>query len=292
MATIIKAKELRDEMLEDVRGRVDFLRRLGKDTTLTIIQVEGDAASDVYVKQKCTKAQSAGITVRLVQFSNDATTEEVIEAVQEAQSGDNETDGVIVQLPLPDHIDEEFVLGFLDATHDADGLAPVSIGHLHSKYDEGYYALPATAKGIVYWLKALDVDFNNKNALVIGRSDLVGTPVARMLQHEGATVTVAHSHTSPDQLELFKTNADIIVVGIGIPKFITGENTKPNVIVIDAGINRLSDGPIVGDVDADTFSGTVSAVPGGVGLLTVAELLKTTVDLSISHAAKNMWGYK
>ena len=241
---------------------------------LAIVLVGLDPASKIYVNKKIKTATDLGFQATLFSFSETEPESKVITQIQKLNK-DHLYSGIIVQLPLPKGFDKFAILDAVAKEKDVDGFGLVSQGLL---FEGRAGFLPATARGALELIESTDTEIKGKNCVVVGRSLIVGQPVAKILQDRNATVTVCHSHTK--NLEFFTRNADILIVGVGIPNFIKGSMVKPNSVVIDVGINKV-DGKIVGDVEFRSVAKVAShltPVPGGVGPLTVVSLLKNTLD--------------
>lgn len=244
--------------------------------TLAVVLVGEDPASQIYVRNKIKMAKQVGIKSINKTLPTTATQEEVLAVVAELNH-DPEVDGILVQLPLPAQINEETVLLAVDPKKDVDGFHPMNLGKLWSGQPE---LVPATAAGIMRLLADYHIQVEGQNVLIIGRSLIVGRPLAGLFLAADATVTIAHSHTK-NTLELAR-QADIVVAAIGQANFVTADFIKPGAVVIDVGTNRI-DGHLVGDVEYATVSqqaGFITPVPGGVGPMTIAALLSQTTDLA------------
>ena len=244
------------------------------NVTLAIFYAGSNPASAIYVNNKAKACEEVGIKSIIYRFDDNVTQEELVNKVKECNE-DKNINGIMVQLPLPKHLDEEEVVNTIKAEKDVDGLGIVNQGKLF----KGQHCInPATAKGIITLLKHHNIDIKGKSACVIGRSILVGKPVSMLLLNENATVTMCHSKTV--NLKEVTKQADILVVAIGKPRFITAEYVKPGSAVVDVGINRV-DGKVCGDVDFDSVSEVasyVSPVPRGVGPMTIATLLQNVLE--------------
>ena len=258
---------------------IDNLRSsVGKVPGLAVVQVGNVAASSVYVKAKTKSAKEVGIEVIDHHIGEETTEKELLELVNKLNNQEN-VNGILVQLPLPKHINEQIILDSIHPDKDADGFHPLNVGRLSiaSNNDENLL-IPCTPYGCLLMLKGLDVNLSGMNAVVVGRSNIVGKPMAQLLLKESCTVTVAHSKTK--NLEDVCRKADIVVAAVGRPEMIKGDWIKKGAIVIDVGINKTDKG-IVGDVAFDEVSKNAKAltpVPGGVGPMTIACLLKNTID--------------
>ena len=262
---LLDGKTVKKELLEKLKEELLTLpRQLG----LTLIQVGEDPASNVYVGQKEKMALEVGYNFNHVKLDENVTEEELLKVIDELNA-DELVDGILVQMPLPKHLDAKKIQNRVDPFKDVDGLCDINAGKLMHNVDT---LVPCTPYGIMSMLEHYEIDVTGKNVVVIGRSDLVGKPIAQLMQNANATVTVCHSKTA--NLAEYTKMADILVVAIGKANFITGDMIKENAVVIDVGINRV-DGKLVGDVDftsAEEIASYITPVPGGVGQMTVAEL--------------------
>lgn len=274
-ATIISGKDLAETLRAGVRERAArFFEQNGRKPGLHVVLVGDDPASHVYVRNKERAAERDGLEGKVHRLGADASMEELLAKIAELNR-DPAIDGILVQLPLPDHLDEQRVIDAIDPMKDVDGLTPLSAGLLVAGR-EGLR--PCTPSGCMHMLKSIGFDPAGKRALVIGRSILVGKPIALMLLEANATVTIAHSRTK--DLEARVAEADLIVAAVGRAEFVRGEWLKEGAIVLDVGINRLGDGRLVGDVDFESAkerAGAITPVPGGVGPMTIACLIENTV---------------
>ena len=262
---IIDGKSRAGQIFEDLSKEI---RDSNANVKLVVIQVGNDQASSVYVKNKERAAEKVGIKTDTRQISYDASQSELIRII-ESLNEDESVNGILVQLPLPDHIDANAVLDAIDPLKDVDGFHESNMGRLWTGRSR---LVPCTPAGIMHLLK--DFDLAGKNALVVGRSNIVGKPIAQMLLDSDATVTLAHSKT--ENLDDLLDHADIVIAAVGIPEFIT--RCKEDAVVIDVGINSDRDGRLVGDVKRDLQCRAKTIVPGGVGPMTVAMLMKQTYD--------------
>ena len=276
MAEVIYGSELSKELREEMKQTIDTYKEKGyRAPCLAVILVGNDPASESYVKGKDKACKAIGIDSKPI-FLEESTSQEELEKILKECSEDEGIDGILLQLPLPKGLDEYHAIQCIDPNKDVDGLHPVNFGHFFLNKPN---FVPCTPLGIMEILKRMECDVDGKNAVVIGRSKLVGTPVARLLQNANATVTVCHSHTK-DLPEVCK-QADILVAAIGRPKMITKEYIKEGAYVIDVGVNRLEDGTLCGDVDFDDVFDTaykITPVPKGVGPMTICMLLKNTLS--------------
>lgn len=278
MYSLIDGKEIARQVRAEVKGRVKaFSEKYGKTPALCVILAGDNPASKVYVASKEKACGWVGIRSVAKKFSSDITEKELIDEIQKLNQ-DPDINGILVQLPLPKGINEENVLRAVAPEKDVDGFHPMNAGELMRA---GAALEPCTPAGCIELLKRAGVELSGANAVVIGRSNIVGKPIAMMLLRENCTVTICHSKTK-NMKEILK-NADIVVSAMGRPKAVTGDMLKAGAAVIDVGINRLEDGSIVGDVDFESASevcGAITPVPGGVGPMTIAFLLKNTMTAS------------
>ena len=275
MAQIINGTQISKEIKEEVKLKVDDLKKQGMNPKLIVIQVGSDPASSVYVGNKEKACNYIGIQSVIHKLSEETTQEELLALIDQL-NGDNEVHGILVQLPLPKAIDEEKVLLAIDPTKDVDGFHPMNVGLMNIGKPS---FLPCTPAGIIELLKRSKIEIAGKECVIIGRSNIVGKPMAMLMLKEDATVTIAHSK-SKDLKEIAK-RADILIVAIGKPKFITSEYIKQGATVIDVGIHRDANNKLCGDVDFEEVEAKCSAitpVPGGVGPMTIAMLMKNCVD--------------
>jgi methylenetetrahydrofolate dehydrogenase (NADP+)/methenyltetrahydrofolate cyclohydrolase len=285
MSKIISGKEISQDLRNKLKKEISELKnKTGKVPGLAVVQVGNVAASSVYVKAKTKSAIEVGIEVIDHHLPEETTEAELLKIVDNLNYQNN-VNGILVQLPLPKHINEQLVLDSIHPDKDADGFHPLNVGKLSiASHNDENLLIPCTPYGCLIMLKGLGVDLSGKNAIVIGRSNIVGKPMAQLLLKESCTVTIAHSKTK--NIEDICKNADIVVAAVGRPKMVKGNWIKKGAIVIDVGINRIAieiDGEIknklIGDVDFDKASENASAitpVPGGVGPMTIACLLRNT----------------
>ncbi|WP_345794647.1 bifunctional methylenetetrahydrofolate dehydrogenase/methenyltetrahydrofolate cyclohydrolase FolD [Thauera sp. JM12B12] len=284
-ARIIDGNALSARVRGEIAERAAALTARGVQPCLAVMLVGADPASAVYVRNKVAACEKAGIRSLRFDYPENATQEEVM-AKLAALNADPAVHGILVQLPLPKHLDEAAVLEAIDLKKDVDGFHAENVGRL-SQNREAF--IPCTPHGVMKMLETGDTPVQGAEAVVIGRSNIVGKPMAMLLTNAGATVTVCHSKTR--DLAFHTRRADILVAAIGKPRFLTGDMIKPGAIVIDVGINRLQDGPdagkLCGDVDFESareVAGAITPVPGGVGPMTITMLLENTV-ISAERAA-------
>lgn len=270
MAKIIDGKQISLDIKNELKEKVAKYKEQGIKITLVVVKVGNDPASAVYVRNKEKACEYVGINSKTLALPEETTEEELLNVVKELNE-DKNVNGILVQLPLPKHIDESKVLLTIDSTKDVDGFHPVNVGKMVIGEDT---FLPCTPAGIIEMIKRTDIDIEGKECVVIGRSNIVGKPMAMLMLKENATVTIAHSRTK-DLKEVTK-RADIIVAAIGKAKFVTADYVKEGAVVIDVGMDRDENGKLCGDVDFESVSKVASAitpVPGGVGPMTVTMLL-------------------
>lgn len=270
MAKIIDGKQISLDIKNELKEKVAKYKEQGIKITLAVVKVGNDPASAVYVRNKEKACEYVGINSKTLALPEETTEEELLNVVKELNE-DKSVNGILVQLPLPKHIDESKVLLTIDSTKDVDGFHPVNVGKMVIGEDT---FLPCTPAGIIEMIKRTDIDIEGKECVVIGRSNIVGKPMAMLMLKENATVTIAHSRTK-DLKEVTK-RADIIVAAIGKAKFVTADYVKEGAVVIDVGMDRDENGKLCGDVDFESVSKVASAitpVPGGVGPMTVTMLL-------------------
>ena len=274
VAKVISGREVAETILTtDLKNKVIELNKKNIKPKLIVILVGDMKASASYVAQKEKFAVKAGIQSEVMRFESSVTESEILEKIDSINS-DKNIHGVIVQLPLPDHSSVAEVLNRIDPSKDVDGFTPTNVGKLFLGEDT---LVSCTPKGIMQMLASTETDLSGKNVTVVGRSNIVGKPVAILCLQENATVTMCHSRTKDLNAKL--SDADVIIVAVGIPKFIHGDQIPENCIVIDVGIHNI-DGKLCGDVDFESASLKASAitpVPGGVGPMTVCALIENTI---------------
>ncbi|MDU2008336.1 MAG: bifunctional methylenetetrahydrofolate dehydrogenase/methenyltetrahydrofolate cyclohydrolase FolD [Campylobacter concisus] len=271
---ILDGKAVSLKVKESVKVRADELKKFGVEPTLAVVLVGEDKASQTYVRAKEKACNEYGIKSVAHRLSENTTQNELL-ALINVLNLDDSIHGILVQLPLPKHIDTNVVLAAIDPRKDVDGFHAVNVGKLVSGLD-GF--VPCTPLGVMEILKEYGIDVAGLNAVVIGRSNIVGKPMANLLLNASATVTVTHSKTK--NLKEICKNADLIVAAIGRPFFLKADMVKDGAVVVDVGINRLDDGRLVGDVDFDEVApkcSYITPVPGGVGPMTIAMLLNNTI---------------
>lgn len=274
MATILNGKQVAAEIRAELKVRAEALRKDGVVPCLAVLLAGDDPASKIYVRNKKRACEEIGIESRELLFPESVTEEELIAQIR-ALNEDPAVDAMLVQLPLPRHINEARVLAEIAPEKDADGFHVVNAGRLFTGQTS---VLPCTPAGCMELLRRANVEFSGKHAVVVGRSNIVGKPMAMLLLNEHCTVTICHSRTK--DLARFTRDADILVAAVGRPGIITGEMIKPGAAVIDVGINRLENGKLMGDVDfasAEPVAGAITPVPGGVGPMTIAMLMQNAI---------------
>ncbi len=275
MPRLIDGKKIALEIKNELKVKVEELKQQEKDVCLAVIQVGNDAASTVYVNGKKKDCEYIGIKSLSYELPEETTENELLDLIGKL-NGDINVHGILVQLPLPSHMNEEMITQAISPEKDVDGFHEMNIGKLCIG-EKGFEC--CTPAGIIQLLKRSGIEIAGKECVVIGRSNNVGKPTALLLLRENGTVTIAHSHT--ENLKEITKRADIVVAAIGKPKFITKEYLKQGAVVIDVGIHRNADNTLCGDVDFDDVAETVSAitpVPGGVGVMTRAMLMYNCVS--------------
>jgi len=269
-AQLIDGKAIAQQVEAEVR---EALARLSYKPALVAVRLGNDPASEVYVRNKARKAQELGLRGTELIFDASMRESELLSQIDRL-NGDNDIDGILVQLPLPKQIDSKRVIEAIDPAKDVDGFHPINVGLLHLGRPG---LVPCTPAGVMRLIASTGVTVAGSRAVVIGRSDIVGKPVAALLMQQNATVTICHSRTR--DLGAVIREGDIVVAATGKPRFVTTEMVKPGALVIDVGINRV-DGKLVGDVDFQRvreIASWITPVPGGVGPMTIAMLMKNTV---------------
>ncbi len=280
MAELIDGKKISQDLKDEVKAQVSELKAKGVEVALAVILVGNDPASTVYVGNKKKACEYTGIRSESYELPEDTSEKELLDLV-ERLNNDDKIDGILVQLPLPKHIDEDKVIRSISPDKDVDGFHPESVGRL-SIGAKGFVS--CTPAGVIELLKRSNTPLDGANAVVVGRSNIVGKPMSMLLLRENATVTVCHSHTK--NLKEVCKNADVLVVAIGQPKFIDASYIKEGATVIDVGIHRVDDGSkkLCGDVDfesAEKVAGKITPVPGGVGPMTIAELMNNCLQSAL-----------
>ncbi len=265
-----QAEIIRNEIKKEIS---DLKKKSGKTPSLTVILIGDFAPSLIYVKNKEKSAREVGINSEIIRYPKNVNEKDILEKIEELNKND-EISGILVQLPLPSQISKEKIINAINPSKDVDGFNPVNVGNLSSGYNT---IVPCTPLGCLLLIKKIESNLAGKHAVIIGRSNLNGKPMAQLLLKENCTVTIVHSKTNNLQNECLK--ADILVAAVGVPNLIKKDWVKKNAIVIDVGINKVGE-KIVGDVNFDELKDNVKAitpVPGGVGPMTIACLLKNTL---------------
>lgn len=269
-AEILSGPQVAKAILQQIKKDVD---NVSWTPGLCVIQVGENSASSIYVSRKAKRASKLGFHSVTLEFSESITETELLLELEKYNQDPN-IHGILVQLPLPPHIRSQVVLDAVEPSKDVDGFHPINAGKLSQGRSD---LIPCTPKGVMKMIDHYNLETSGKHAVVIGRSNIVGRPMAQLLEQANCTVTICHSRTT-NLSEIVKT-ADIVVAAVGIPKLITGEWLKPDVVVFDVGINQLEDGSICGDVDfdsAESIAGWITPVPGGVGPMTITCLMENT----------------
>ena len=295
MTKLINGKEIAQNLRNKIKNEIDNLRaKTGKVPGLAVVQVGSVAASSVYVKAKTKSAKEVGIEVIDHHLKEETSEKELLQLVMNLNNQEN-VNGILVQLPLPNHINEQIILDSIHPDKDADGFHPLNVGKLSiANHNDENLLIPCTPYGCLIMLKGLGINLSGKDAVVIGRSNIVGKPMAQLLLKESCTVTIAHSKTK--NLEEVCHNADIVVAAVGRPEMVKGNWIKKDAVVIDVGINRIevningeNKNKLVGDVnfeEAEKNASAITPVPGGVGPMTIACLLRNTT-IAFKNLQKN-----
>ena len=295
MTKIINGKEIAQNLQNSLKNKIfELKKKFGKGPGLAVVQVGNVAASSVYVKAKTKNAQEVGIEVIDHHLEDTISQDELLGLIEKLNDQEN-VNGILVQLPLPKHINEQTILDSIHPDKDADGFHPLNIGKLSvASHNDENLLIPCTPYGCLLMLKSLGTDLTGKNAVVIGRSNIVGKPMAQLLLKESCTVTIAHSKTN--NLSLVCKEADILVAAVGKPEMVRGDWIKKGAVIIDVGINRIEieengklKTKLVGDVkfqEAESIASAITPVPGGVGPMTIACLLRNTT-ISFKNSQKN-----
>lgn len=275
MPLLIDGKKISNEIKDELKVTVEELKKQGVETCLAVIQVGDDPASSIYVRNKKRACAYVGIESLSYELPEETTEDELVKLVKELNENDN-VHGILVQLPLPKHINADTIIRTISPDKDVDGFHPESVGRLCIG-EPGFVS--CTPAGIIQLLKRSGIEIEGKECVVVGRSNIVGKPMSILLLRENGTVTITHSRTK--DLKEVTGRADILVVAIGKPKFITADYVKEGAVVIDVGMHRNEENKLCGDVDFDDIKDKVSAitpVPGGVGPMTIAMLMYNCVE--------------
>lgn len=275
MALLIDGKEISKQIKDELKQKAAELKSKGVEVTLAVIQVGDDPASSVYVRNKKKGCEYVGIGSLSYELPGETTQEELLGLIREL-NGRGDVNGILVQLPLPEHIDEDTVIRAIDSAKDVDGFHPQSVGSLCIGQPGFVSCTPA---GIIQLLKRSGVEIEGKECVILGRSNIVGKPMALLMLRENATVTIAHSRTK--NLKEVTGRADILIAAVGKPKMVTRDYVKKGAVVIDVGINRDENNKLCGDVDfadVEPVCSAITPVPGGVGPMTIAMLLNNCIE--------------
>ncbi len=275
MAELIDGKRISKEIKDELKAEAEKFKAEGREATLAVILVGDDPASAVYVNNKKKACEYIGIRSLSYELPKETTEEELL-ALIDKLNNDDSVNGILVQLPVPDHIDENKIIRSISPSKDVDGFHPLNVGALLIG-EKGFVS--CTPAGVIQLLKRSNVDIEGKECVVVGRSNIVGKPMGVLLLRENGTVTIAHSRTK--DLKTICKRADILVVAVGKPKMINAEYVKEGAVVIDVGIHRMDNGKLCGDVDFDSVEPIVSKitpVPGGVGPMTIAMLMDNCIS--------------
>jgi methylenetetrahydrofolate dehydrogenase (NADP+) / methenyltetrahydrofolate cyclohydrolase len=273
-AEVIFGSELAQSMRDEMKEEVSRLKSQGIVPGLTVILIGDDPASKSYVLGKQRASEYVGVSSDLITMPEETTEEELLTKIAELNN-DDKVNGILVQLPLPNHINEQKVIEAIIPEKDVDGFHPINIGRMMTGKDTFF---PCTPYGIIQMLKSKNISISGKHAVIIGRSNIVGKPVGQLLLNENATVTYCHSRTV--DMEKYISEADILVVAVGKAHFIDGTHIKNGAVVIDVGVNRTEEGTLTGDVDFDSAkekASFITPVPKGVGPMTITMLLHNTI---------------
>ncbi|MCC8169371.1 MAG: bifunctional methylenetetrahydrofolate dehydrogenase/methenyltetrahydrofolate cyclohydrolase FolD [Oscillospiraceae bacterium] len=275
---MLKGKEVSARIKSELKEKVEELKKEGINPGLAVIIVGEDPASQVYVRNKEIACEACGIYSEKYALPEETTQEELLSLI-DTLNKKSSISGILVQLPVPKHIDEETIINAIDPKKDVDAFHPINVGKIMvGNYD----FVPCTPAGVMELIKESGIDVSGKECVVVGRSNIVGKPQAMLLLHQNGTVTICHSRTK--NLAEKTRNADILVAAVGIPNFIKGDMIKEGAVVIDVGINRMENGKLCGDVEFETaekVADAITPVPGGVGPMTIAMLMRNTVKAAI-----------
>lgn len=283
MAMLLKGKEVSQRIKDEIKEEVQQLKKQGINPGLAVIIVGDDPASRVYVNNKKTACEYCGIHSEEYALPEQTSQEELLELIDKLNNK-NDISGILCQLPLPKHIDEQAVINAINPKKDVDAFHPVNVGKIMTG---DYDFVPCTPAGVMELIKESGIDVSGKECVIVGRSNIVGKPMAMLLLHQNGTVTVCHSKTV--DLKEKTRKADILVAAVGRPEFITGDMIKDGAVVIDVGINRIAPKKLVGDVEfesAQKKAAAITPVPGGVGPMTIAMLMKNTLKAAVINKTK------
>lgn len=280
MAKILDGKAVSQRIKDELKGQIIELKAKGVEPGLAVVIVGDDPASRVYVNSKKKACEQIGVYSEEYALSAETTEQELL-ALIDRLNHEKKIDGILVQLPLPKHINEERIINAISPNKDVDAFHPVNVGKIMiGNYD----FLPCTPAGVMELIKESGIDVAGKECVVVGRSNIVGKPQAMLLLHQHGTVTICHSKTK--NLAEVCARADILVAAVGRPEMITGDMIKPGAVVIDVGMNRMADNRLLGDVNfeqAEKVAAAITPVPGGVGPMTIAMLMRNTVTAAIKN---------
>ena len=283
MAKLLMGKEVSARIKAELKTEVENLKKEGINPGLAVIIVGEDPASQVYVRNKERACEECGIYSEKYALPAETNQEELLKLIDELNNKSS-ISGILVQLPVPKHIDEKTIINAIAPNKDVDAFHPVNVGKIMvGNYD----FVPCTPAGVMELIKESGIDVSGKECVIVGRSNIVGKPQAMLLLHQNGTVTICHSKTK--NLAEKTKNAEILVAAVGIPNFIKGDMIKEGAVVIDVGINRLENKKLCGDVEfesAEKVAGAITPVPGGVGPMTIAMLMKNTVKAAILNKSK------
>ncbi|MCF8009215.1 MAG: bifunctional methylenetetrahydrofolate dehydrogenase/methenyltetrahydrofolate cyclohydrolase FolD [Halanaerobiales bacterium] len=282
MSKIIDGKKIAKNIRMELKEEITKLKNEGRAPGLTVVMVGNNPASETYVSMKEKAAEEIGINSKLIKKEESISEEALLKLIDQLNN-DNTVDGILVQLPLPDHIDEKKVIESIKADKDVDGFHPINTGRLFSGQEDVLRYEACTPLGIIRLLEREGIEIDGKNATIVGRSNIVGKPIAHLLLERHATVTICHSHTKDLKAEIKR--ADIVVAAVGRPEMITGDMIQEGAVVIDVGINRVGK-KLLGDVEFKTakkVASKITPVPGGVGPMTIAMLMENTVKARKYH---------
>lgn len=271
---LISGKEVSQKVKDEIKSQTKLLKDKGISVKLAVIIVGDDPASHIYVKNKKKACEYVGFESLEYALDENTSKEELLELIDKLNK-DKTVNGILCQLPLPKHIDEKKIIDSISPLKDVDAFHPVNVGKIMIG---DYEFLPCTPAGIMRLIESTSYDVSGKDCVIIGRSNIVGKPMAMLMLHKNATVMICHSRTKNIEEKIKK--ADIVIAAVGIPKFVKGNMVKDGALVIDVGINRTSDGKLCGDVDFDEVSkkaSFITPVPGGVGPMTISMLMQNTL---------------
>lgn len=283
MAMLLKGKEVSQRIKDEIKEEVQQLKKQGINPGLAVIIVGDDPASRVYVNNKKTACEYCGIHSEEYSLPEQTSQEELLNLINKLNN-QNDISGILCQLPLPKHIDEQAVINAINPKKDVDAFHPVNVGKIMTG---DYDFVPCTPAGVMELIKESGIDVSGKECVIVGRSNIVGKPMSMLLLHQNGTVTICHSKTV--DLKEKTQKADILVAAVGKPEFITGDMIKEGAVVIDVGINRIAPKKLVGDVEFESAkekSAAITPVPGGVGPMTIAMLMKNTLKAAVINQTR------